>query len=228
MQWVGASISYLLFSLLPPHSPIVITLLCSPPTQFLVCTGCACLLFYLVIMHVGVWCVCWYGRSNQFTNLRCHLAGMPCLNTSWFIIIVVQEIVNICLYAHSSKASICVHIFFEIEYISHPNSRLHIYDNILVCVLGFKLGFHIRGKRKRLADAACGCGMRYANDMIPYIRLPMRLNSLFLSEWKESPNYDVIFTDSPTSAIRFCTFCRMNRYMERFSLPHTQPFAAAR
>ena len=31
-----------------------------------------------------------------------------------------------------------------------------------------KLGFHIRGKRKRLAVAACGCGMRYANDLIPY------------------------------------------------------------
>ena len=30
-----------------------------------------------------------------------------------------------------------------------------------------KLGFHIRGKRKRLAAAACGCGMRYANDLIP-------------------------------------------------------------
>ena len=27
-----------------------------------------------------------------------------------------------------------------------------------------KLGFHIRGKRKRLAFAACGCGIRYAND----------------------------------------------------------------
>ena len=26
----------------------------------------------------------------------------------------------------------------------------------------------------------------------------------------------------------FVPFCRMNRYMERFSLPHTQPFAAAR
>ena len=45
-----------------------------------------------------------------------------------------------------------------------------------------KLGFHIRGKRKRLAAAVCGCGMRYANDLIPYIRLPMRLHSLFLSE----------------------------------------------
>ena len=45
-----------------------------------------------------------------------------------------------------------------------------------------KLGFHIRGKRKRLAAAASGCGMRYANDLIPYIRLPMRLHSLFLSE----------------------------------------------
>ena len=56
----------------------------------------------------------------------------------------------------------------------------------------------------------------------------MRLHSLFLSEWKETPNYDVIFTDSPTSAIRFCTFCRMNRYLERFSFLHTQPFAAAR
>ena len=31
-----------------------------------------------------------------------------------------------------------------------------------------KLGFHLRGKRKRLAAAACGCGMRYANDLIPY------------------------------------------------------------
>ena len=91
-----------------------------------------------------------------------------------------------------------------------------------------KLGFHIRGKRKRLAAAACGYGMRYANDLIPYIRLPMRLHSLFLFEWKETPNSDVIFTDFPTSAIRFCTFCRMNRYLERFSLPHTQPFAAAR
>ena len=45
-----------------------------------------------------------------------------------------------------------------------------------------KLGLHIRGKRKRHAAAACGCGMRYANDLIPYIRLPMRLYSLFLSE----------------------------------------------
>ena len=45
-----------------------------------------------------------------------------------------------------------------------------------------KLGFHIRGKRKRLAAAACGYGMRYANDLIPYTRLPMRLYSLFLSE----------------------------------------------
>ena len=36
-----------------------------------------------------------------------------------------------------------------------------------------------------------------------------------------------LVTESPISAIRFCTFCRMNRYMERFSLPHTQPFAAA-
>ena len=70
--------------------------------------------------------------------------------------------------------------------------------------------------------------MRYANDLIPYIRLPLRLNSLFLSAWKETPNSDVIFTDSLTSAIRFCTFCRMNRYLERLSLPHTQSFAAAR
>ena len=31
-----------------------------------------------------------------------------------------------------------------------------------------KLGFHIRGQRKRLADAACGYGMQYANDLIPY------------------------------------------------------------
>ena len=30
----------------------------------------------------------------------------------------------------------------------------------------------------------------------------MRLHSLFFSEWKETPNSDVIFTDSPTSAIR--------------------------
>ena len=45
-----------------------------------------------------------------------------------------------------------------------------------------KLGFHIRGKRKRLAAAACGCGTRYANDLIPYIRLHMRLHSLLLSE----------------------------------------------
>ena len=44
-----------------------------------------------------------------------------------------------------------------------------------------KLGFHIRGKRKRVATAACGCGMRYANDLIPYIRLPMRLHSLLLN-----------------------------------------------
>ena len=99
-------------------------------------------------------------------------------------------------------------------------ARLHAFP----CLLGF----HIRGKRKRIAAAACGYGMRYANDLIPYIRLPMRLHSLFLSEWKETPNYDVIFTDSPTSAIRFCAFCRMNRYLEQFSLPHTQPFAAAR
>ena len=27
----------------------------------------------------------------------------------------------------------------------------------------------LRGKRKRHAAAACGCGMRYANDLIPYI-----------------------------------------------------------
>ena len=47
---------------------------------------------------------------------------------------------------------------------------------------GVKLGFHIRGKGKRLAAAACGYGMRYANDLIPYIRLPTRLHSLFLSE----------------------------------------------
>ena len=52
--------------------------------------------------------------------------------------------------------------------------------------VAIKLGFHIhvRGKHKRLAAAASGYGMRYANDLIPYIglRLPMRLHSLFLSE----------------------------------------------
>ena len=35
--------------------------------------------------------------------------------------------------------------------------------------ISLKLGFHIRGKRKRHAAAACGCGMRYANDVIPYM-----------------------------------------------------------
>ena len=69
-----------------------------------------------------------------------------------------------------------------------------------------KLGFHLRGKRKRLAAAACGYGMRYANDLIPYIRLPMRLHSLFLSEWKETPNYDVIFTDSQLPPSDFVPF----------------------
>ena len=39
---------------------------------------------------------------------------------------------------------------------------------------------------------------------------------------------NVIFTDSATRPIRFCSFRRMNRYRERFSLPHTQPFAATR
>ena len=53
--------------------------------------------------------------------------------------------------------------------VSHRNDKL-------------KLGFHISGKRKRHAAAACGCGMRYAYGLIPYIRLPMRLHSLFLSE----------------------------------------------
>ena len=52
----------------------------------------------------------------------------------------------------------------------------------LSSAVGVKLGFHIRGKRKRLAAAACGCGKRYANDLIPYIRLPMRLHSVFLCE----------------------------------------------
>ena len=39
------------------------------------------------------------------------------------------------------------------------------FSGTLPCI---KLGFHIRGKRKRLAAAARGCGMRYANDLIPY------------------------------------------------------------
>ena len=118
-----------------------------------------------------------------------------------------------------------VDIIFDFCRITHNACRLRLRR---IWNPSFKLGFHIRGKRKRLAAAECGCGMRYANDLIPYIRLPMRLHSLFLCEWKETPNYDVIFTDSPTSAIRFCTFCRINRYMERSGLPHTQPFAAAR
>ena len=62
--------------------------------------------------------------------------------------------------------------------IIYPSER-HAYRLFQTCL---KLGFHIRGKRKRLAAAACGYGMRYANDMSPYIRLPMRLHSLFLSE----------------------------------------------
>ena len=118
-----------------------------------------------------------------------------------------------------------VYMLFHFCRITHNACRLRLPR---IWNPSLKLGFHIRGKRLRHAAAACGCGMRYANDMIPYTRLPMRLHSLFLTEWKETPNSDVIFTDFPTSAIRFCTFCRMNRYLERFSLPHTQPFAAAR
>ena len=58
-----------------------------------------------------------------------------------------------------------------------------------------ELVFHIRGKRKRLA--AYGCGMRYANDLIPYIRLPIRLHSLFLNvvvprKWIISPKYNFV------------------------------------
>ena len=53
--------------------------------------------------------------------------------------------------------------------------RLHsLFLNVVVPRTWLKIGFHIRGKRKRLAAAECGMRMRYvvymwyANDLIPY------------------------------------------------------------
>ena len=47
MQCVAVSISCPMPSLLPPHSPILTTLLCSPYASFLVCPGYTCLLVSL-------------------------------------------------------------------------------------------------------------------------------------------------------------------------------------
>ena len=48
MQCVAVSISCPMPSVLPPHSPILTTLLCSPYASFLVCPGCTWLLFSLL------------------------------------------------------------------------------------------------------------------------------------------------------------------------------------
>ena len=48
-----------------------------------------------------------------------------------------------------------------------------------------------------------------------------------LSEWKH-PTVTSYSRKPQLPPSDFAPFCRMNRYMERFSFPHTQPFAAVR
>ena len=100
----------------------------------------------------------------------------------FFCMTAIQKISFTVELVLSPPICLCVHVYKQHKHIIYERARMFHGFKCLLKLYSIKLGFHIRGKRKRHAAAACGCGMRYANDLIPYIRLPMRLHSLFLSE----------------------------------------------
>ena len=65
--------------------------------------------------------------------------------------------IRVCLKTIQTAAYICPISYFVIQ---------NILSERYIVARRLKLGFHIRGKRKRHAAAACRCGMRYANDMM--------------------------------------------------------------